>query len=54
MTILVFREKQRCSVCNKKFYPKYCKICRHRDFTACPECHNNGTYHRRRVHAQFS
>jgi len=46
--------KQRCVVCNKKFYPKFCKICKNYDFISCRADHENSTYHKRRVSMRYA
>jgi hypothetical protein len=46
MSIFINYSKEKCAVCNKKFYPKYCMICRLRDFVTCTECHKHTKHHR--------
>lgn len=42
-------DKTRCSVCDKKYYPNYCKVCRRRDYSLCPNCHKFSKSHRLEV-----
>lgn len=49
MSIFINYPKERCSVCNRKFYPKYCMACRNRDFSLCENCHKHSKHHKREM-----
>lgn len=47
MSIFLNYPKEKCVACGKKYYPKYCKVCRLRDFTTCHNCHKHTKHHKR-------
>lgn len=47
MSIFINDPKERCSVCGKKFYPKFCISCRQKVHMLCKACHERSQFHKR-------